>query len=146
MSQAGHPKPPPEKLRDDWLSRLSDLVRDVRTWADALGWSTRQIDKKMEDSEIGEYRAPALLLQEETTRILLEPIARSAPGAEGVVDLYRMPAYDDIASLYFYDGNWHLHYMFPGTRSVATIRDAESKLLSEETLREVLGEMRKHAV
>jgi hypothetical protein len=29
-------------------------------------------------------------------RELLEPIGRPAPGIEGIVDLYLMPAYDDI--------------------------------------------------
>ena len=33
------------------------------------------------------YQAPALLLQKETARVLLEPVGRAAPGAEGVVDL-----------------------------------------------------------
>ena len=35
--------------------------------------------------------------------ILLEPVA---PGTEGVVDLYLMPGYDDIASLYHYSNRW----------------------------------------
>jgi hypothetical protein len=53
----------------------------------------------MEDSQIGKYKAPGLLMQEGTDRILRDPIGRNAPGAEAVVDLYLMPAYDDIATL-----------------------------------------------
>ena len=98
-----------EKLREEWLGRLSDLVETVRNWTLDLDWSTRQIEKKMGDSRLGTYKAPALLLQKETARVLLEPIARFAPGVEGVVDLYLMPAYDDIATLYFYDDGWQLH-------------------------------------
>jgi hypothetical protein len=75
----------------------------------------------------------------------VEPIGRSAPGAEGVVDLYLMPAYDDIASLFLYDGSWNLHYMFPGDPTGATIDEAKSRSLSEETFREVLEEMIKNA-
>jgi hypothetical protein len=134
-----------DRLRDEWLRRLTSLVESVRTWAEELGWSTRRIELPLEDSQIGTYRAPALILQEEATKVLLEPIARSAPGAEGVVDLYLMPAYDDIASLYFYDGGWQLHYMFPESPIVGTIREAESKPLSKDTLREVLEEMRHNA-
>ncbi len=49
-------------------------------------------------------KRPALLMQEgPSAGLILEPIARSAPGADGVVDLYLLPAYDDIASLYFYN-------------------------------------------
>jgi hypothetical protein len=99
----------------------------------------------MEDSEIGTYKAPALLLQKDLVRILLEPIARSAPGTEGVVDLYLMPAYDDIASLYFYDGDWQLHYMSPTSPTVSTIRDAEHRPLTKDTLRSVLDEMSNNA-
>jgi len=111
-----------------------------------MGWSTRQIEVSLEDSQIGKYKAPALLLQKEVTRILLEPIARAAPGAEGVVDLYLMPAYDDIASLYLYPNGWHVHYMFPGTATMPDIREAEAKPLTEAALKDVLEEMRKHAV
>jgi hypothetical protein len=135
----------PEQLRTEWLDRLSKLIRIVQSWANAQGWATRQIEITLDDSQ-GKYKAPALLLQQETTRILLEPIAQSAPGTQGVVDLYLMPAYDDIASLYLYDDGWHLHYMFPGTPTVATISEAESKPLTKEALREVLEEMRKNAV
>jgi len=100
----------------------------------------------MEDSEIGKYKAPALLLQQEVTRVLLEPIARSAPGVQGVVDLYLMPAYDDIATLYLDDEGWHVHYVFPGTRTSPAISEAEPRPLSEDVLGEVLEDMRKNAV
>jgi hypothetical protein len=136
----------PEQLRDDWLRRLVSLNRDVQNWANELGWSTKQIEVPLSDSTIGKYKAPALLLQEDSIRVLLEPIARTAPGAEGVVDLYLMPAYDDIASLYLYDNAWHVHYSFPGTPLVATIRDADAKRLSLETFREVLEAMKANAV
>ena len=133
------------EIREAWLNRLDTLIQAVQTWATEMDWSTRRIEKSMKDSVIGRYVAPALILQEATTRILLEPIARSAPGAEGVVDLYLMPAYDDIASLYFSNGEWQLHYMWPGTPSVNTMRDAEPKHFSKEMFQEVLQEMKKNA-
>lgn len=135
-----------ERMHDEWLYRLSDLIQDVQKWATDIGWITRKIEVTLSDSQLGKYKAPALLLQEDTIKILLEPIARSAPGAEGVVDLYLIPAYDDIASLYFYDGEWNLHYMFPGTETVGSIREAAAKTLSSETLREVLEAIKSNAV
>ena len=113
----------------------------MNNWAKELNWSTRTISKKMKDSRLGEYEAPALLMQKETIRVLLDPIARFTPGADGVVDLYLLPAYDDIASLYLVDGEWRLHYMFSGTASVGTISDAESCLLSKDAIGKVLDEM-----
>ncbi len=135
-----------EQLKNDWLSRLSVLINDVRTWAENLQWSTRQIEKTLEDTELGRHKVPGLLLQKDTTRILLEPIARQAPGADGVVDLYLLPAYDDIASLYPQDDGWQLHYMLPSQESVPTIREAESKPLSQTTFEEVVEEMLKNAI
>ncbi len=134
-----------ETLRTEWLNRLSALVDSVQGWAEELGRSTRRIDKQMGDSQIGPYEAPALILQRDWIRVLLDPIARSAPNTEGVVDLYRMPAYDDIASLYYYDNNWHVHDQAAGPSSAATIREAQAKPLSMETFREVLEELKRHA-
>jgi hypothetical protein len=133
------------RILSQWLDRLWALVNDVESWAKNLSWSTRRIEKPMEDSQIGKYKAPSLLIQEGTDRILLEPIARSAPGTEGVVDLYLMPAYDDIASLYYEDGRWSLHYMFGGNVA-ANPREAPAKPLSQETFQEAIAQMRQHAV
>ncbi len=129
-------------IRDQWLARLTTLVETVRDWAVELGWSVRQFNSSLDDSEIGIYDAPALLLQLETTRILLEPIARSAPGTEGIVDLYVMPAYDDIASFYFVDGEWRLHHTTPPS---ATVRDGNSVILSKGALQQVLEGLRRNA-
>jgi hypothetical protein len=128
-----------EKLRDEWLARLSDLVETVRGWAEDLDWSTRRIETKMEDSEIGDYKAPALIIQKETVRAILQPIGRSAPDLAGVVDFYIMPAYDDIARLFFYDDRWHLHHSSPGTPDVGAHR--QDQPLSRETFQAVLEAM-----
>ena len=56
-----------------------------------------------------------------------------------------MPAYDDIASLCFINGEWQIHYMFPGSPTAATISETESLPLSKEAITHVLEEMSKHA-
>ncbi len=132
-------------LRDEWIHRLSDLTRSVKAWAEDLDWSTRQIGKNMKDSRLGPYEAPALMMQKGTTRVLLDPIARFTPGTDGVVDLYLMPAYDDIASLFFLNGEWRLQYLAPGTTSVAHTKHAESRALSKEALGQILEKMSTHA-
>jgi hypothetical protein len=80
-------------------------------------------------------------MQRETTRVLLDPVARFTPGADGVVDLYLMPAYDDIATLYLVNGEWRLHYMFASTPTVATLEQADAIPLSKETIAQLLNEM-----
>ncbi|OJW17089.1 MAG: hypothetical protein BGO49_08055 [Planctomycetales bacterium 71-10] len=112
-----------EAKREAWVRSLEDLVGTVVSWLPDE-WSTRKISKSMDDSTLGEYQAPGLLLQRHFTRLLLEPISPFAPGADGVVDLYLMPAYDDIASLYHTDGAWRIHYTFAdatGAKSEETL-------------------------
>jgi hypothetical protein len=133
------------RLLHDWLVRLSSLGRIVEAWVKQLGWSTKWIEKPLEDSQIGKYKAPCLLMQEETTKVLLEPIARSAAGTEGLVDLYLMPGYDDIASLYYYGNRWNLHYVAQDQKVVGNIRDAQAKPLTKASLRKVLEEMSQNA-
>jgi hypothetical protein len=131
--------------RGEWLDKLRKLVGTVKVWAEELDWATRAVDKKIEDAEIGSYKAPGLLLQHETVRLFLEPITRTAPGTEGAVDLYLMPSYDDIASLYYYNNRWNVHYRFEGATAVGNVREAEGKPLTKATLRRVFDEMKAHA-
>jgi hypothetical protein len=130
--------------RTAWVNRVTSLLGQVEQWAEELGWATRRIEKQLDDSRIGKHQVPALLMQEGTCRLLLEPIGRSMPGAEGLVDLYRMPAYDDIASLYFYEDRWNLH--FPASDSAGVpVRQVPGEPLSRETLRKALEEMKRNA-
>lgn len=143
MSHAGTAANP-DATRDEWVGRLDRLVGDVESWANALDWTTRRIDKPMKDATTGPYVAPGLLMQKEFTRILLDPISRATPGSDGLVDMYLMPALDDIASIYFYEGRWNVHYRLPDDEAVATVRDAPAKPLTRETLAEVLDAMAPH--
>lgn len=134
----------PARERDDWLRVLNELVEKVQGWV-RPEWSTRVIQKAVQDSDLGEYRAPALLIQREIARVLLEPITRFAPGTDGVADLYLMPAYDGIASLYRVAGEWRLHYAFRGENVVAGIRNAEALPLTAENFLRVLESIATHA-
>ena len=135
-----------DQVRDAWLQRLGGLIDQVQLWAKELDLPTRVIQVNLKDSEFGRYIAPGLLIQDEAVKILLEPIARSAPGAEGVVDLYLMPAYDDIASLYLTGGVWYLHYMFHESPTVGNIRAADRELLSKVSFQNVLQAMKNNAI
>jgi hypothetical protein len=134
------------KMRKTWIDRVGALVDRVEQWAKEMDWSTRRIEKRIDDAQIGKHRVPALLMQYETCRALLEPIGPSAPGAEGVVDLYLMPAYDDIARLYFYAGRWYVRFhALLGSKDAPPASEVEAVALSKETLEKVLAEMKQHA-
>lgn len=131
-------------LRGEWLGHLQELMESVRRWAEDLDWSTRIVSKKMSDSRLGRYEAPALMMQKEAIRVLLDPVARFAPGTDGIVDLYLMPGYDDVATFYFSDGTWRLHHMASADPSAAA-RNVEHRPLTKETLAQLLDEMIAHA-
>jgi len=132
------------QARAKWMNRVRQLVQEVSQWAANLGWSTRQLEKSLDDAGVGTHRIPALLMQAETVRVLLEPIGRSSPTTEGIVDLYLMPGYDDIASIYYYNDRWNLHYVFDDG-DLASVEEIEGSPLSQESLERVLTEMRQHA-
>ena len=115
----------PERERADWIQLLLEMAAKVTDWV-SPDWSIRVIQKEMSDSVLGEYSAPSVLMQRELVRVMLEPVTRFAPGADGVVDLYLMPAFDDIATVYRVSGEWKMHYAFRGTRAVARIRKADA--------------------
>ena len=136
----------PEQQLKGWLQQLSKLIDEVETWARDLDWSTRRIEVNLHESAIGKYQAPALLLQHEATKALLEPIARYVPGANGVVDLYIMPAYDDLASLYLSDDGWSVRYAFSGSQSGQSRYDVDPIPLTQVSFRDVLEAMQSNVI
>ena len=76
-------------------------------------WATRRYPKRFVDATGRRYEIPALYLQKGPVKLLLDPIGYDVPGAEGLCDIYHMPAYDPAASLYFEGGDWRIHYAFP---------------------------------
>jgi hypothetical protein len=129
-----------------WQERLRILVDQVKTWVESAGWRTRIIEKPINDRKLGAHKVPVLLMEKDTVEVALNPVSPLVPGAEGAVDLYLAPAYDDIASLYFEGGQWRVYYTFstdPGeTRSPI---DATAMPLSEETITQVLSSILSHA-
>jgi hypothetical protein len=135
----------PNATRDEWLMHLNGLCAQVKGWVEGTGWRTRVIEKSMKDSVLGEYKAPAMLMQRDTVEVIVDPVGRFAPGADGVVDLYLLPAYDDIASLYLVGGAWKLHYAFRARTVEPRGKQAESMMLDEVSLNRVLSEIVAHA-
>jgi hypothetical protein len=127
----------PHAIRAAWLEQLEALVLRVDEWARAADWSTRRIEKRIEDSVIGDYLAPGLLMQFEATRLILDPIGQSGNG-DGIVDLYLMPQYDDVAMLRSRDGEWEIRRRDSDDWAVAAVP------LTRESLQSVIAEMHRN--
>jgi hypothetical protein len=126
--------------------RVVALVEQVKGWAEAHEWVTKEYPKRMRNGENQTCEIPALFLQRGPTRVLLDPIAYDVPGGEGLVDLYLMPGYDDVASLYFKDGSWAIHYTFsPNQMKADPLVEAEALPLREDTINRVLDAIASHA-
>lgn len=103
----------PEADKAEWLNRLNALISIVQGWVEESGWRTRRTSKPVTEAVAGRYEVPLLLMERDGIEIILSPLARIAPGAEGVVDLYLMPAYDDVASLHCEGDRWRIHHASP---------------------------------
>jgi hypothetical protein len=132
----------PETMKAEWLGRLNVLVGDVEGWARASGWRTRRIDKTVNERGLGAYKVPVLLMERNTVELVLNPVARSVPGAEGAVDLYLAPAYDDVASLYFEVDRWVVYYgERPNPAATQSVVEFTPRPYSEQTIRAILDGM-----
>lgn len=100
------PKPEVWDEPEVWVEKLGRLIEDLRTWSNELDWSTRVITKTMRESDVPPYEAPALLLQKEFTRLLVEPYGRRVVGGGSGLDVYVMPEYEDTAQICDGSGRW----------------------------------------
>ena len=129
-----------EAVRAEWLDRLNALASRIKGWAEKSGWRTRLVSKPTRDSILGRYEVPLLLMERDAVEIALNPVSRFVPGADGAVDLYVVPAYDAVTSLYLVDGEWTLHHVTPPTGEAGIPQD-EAMPVSEATIVWILDEM-----
>jgi hypothetical protein len=135
-----------EVLLAQWQDHLKILVQQVKEWVERAGWRTRTIAKSIDDRKLGRHAVPVLLMEKDTIEVALNPVSPLVPGAEGAVDLYLVPAYDDIASLYLESGQWVIHYDFPHEpRETHSVIECEVLPLSEETIIRILNSIVSHA-
>jgi len=132
----------PEAVKAEWLGRLNSLVDEVDGWARTSGWQTRRITKTVRERRLGTYRDPVLLMEKDTVQVVLNPVARYVPGADGTVDLYAAPAYDDIASLYFEGDHWVVQYgERPDPYATQSVVEITPRPYGEQTIRTILDGM-----
>ena len=135
----------PEAVKAEWLDRLNALVGEVEGWARASGWRTRRIAKTVNERRLGTYKVPVLLMEKDTVEVVLNPVARFVPGADGAVDMYLAPAYDDIASLYFEGDHWVVHYgERPGPMATEGAVEVTPRPFAEQTIRTILDGITAH--
>ena len=134
-------------FRQEFQRRIHELVARFEAEVDRSEWITRRYPKRMRDDARDVFEVSALYLQKGATSLLLDPIGYNVPGAEGAADLYLMPAYDPMASLYFEGGQWVIHSnALPDLAEPRPAAEAQSLPLSRETINQVLNAIADHAV
>jgi hypothetical protein len=94
---------------DDWLELPKDPLDNVKAWAEAAGWETRLTSRDVNEKGFVRYEVPVRVLDRDEAEVSLVPVAPKVSGADGLVDFYLMPEFDDVASLYREDGQWFFH-------------------------------------
>lgn len=133
------------QARSAFETRVKALVGLVKAWAEPHDWITKEYPKKLRDAEHQVYELPALFLQKGPVRVLLDPIAYDVPGSEGVVDLYLMPTYDDMANLEFRNGGWEIRYAFPADAAANVPTMQSPAPLTSDSINQVLDAIAAHA-
>lgn len=134
--------------RRRFQQRVEELIARFEKDLDRGEWILRRYPKRFRDEALDEvFEVPALYMQKGPTSLLLDPIGYDAPGAEGSVDIYQMPAYDPMATLYFEGGQWMFYYPPPRDDLSFPPKDEPQGFpLSAETINQVLNSIVEHAV
>ncbi len=131
---------------DDWLEVIKGLIDDVKAWAETAGWETRLTARDVKEKGGVRYEAPVLVLDRDEAEVSLVPVTREVPGADGLVDVYLMPDFDDVASLYREKGQWFFSYAFHPDPTVArSAIETERFLLDEASFNRVVNDIAAHA-
>jgi hypothetical protein len=127
-----------------WLDCLNLLVRSVQEWSAVSGWQGRLTSKHIAEKGLDRYEVPVLVMHREEAEVSLVPVTRQVPGADGLVELFRMPAYDAVASLYLEKGQWFIHHAFtPDPTEGRSVIEPERLRLEEGSLNRVLDDIAK---
>jgi hypothetical protein len=132
---------------DAFAKQVETVVSDFEASLSARDWSMRRAPKRMRDEMGDVYSVQSLTLINGPVRLLLDPNGYGIPGADGVVDLYLLPPYDPVATLYLEDGAWFIHSPFPSALdAVENPTKWTRSRLTKDSISSTLESIVEHAV
>jgi hypothetical protein len=93
----------------EWTFAIDAVESKAEEWSAKAAWRTRRVNKKMDESLIGPYEAPQLLIFAEPSLYVLDPVARFVPGAQGAFDFAIQPSYYTTSMYRNDNGIWYVH-------------------------------------
>ena len=132
---------------DVFVSQVKRVVDQFESTLSRQDWMLRHDPKRMRDEAGNVYSIPSLTLFKGPIRLLLDPNGYDIPGAEGVMDLYLLPPYDPVATLYLEHGEWFIHSPFPvNLNAIANATEWTRSPLTKDSISDVLESIVQHAV
>jgi hypothetical protein len=132
---------------DAFAKQVESVVSDFEASLSGRDWSMRRDPKRMRD-EIGNvFTVQSLTLIKGPVRLLLDANGYDIPGADGVMDLYLLPPYDPVATLYLENGQWFIHSPFPAALgAIDNPTKWTRSSLTKDSINNTLGSIVEHAV
>ncbi len=132
---------------DAFAKQVESVVSEFEASLSRQDWSMKRDLKRMRD-EIGDvYAVQSLTLINGPVRLLLDPNGYDIPGAEGVMDLYVLPPYNPVATLYLEEGEWFIHSPFPAAlNAVNNPTKWTRSCLTKDSISKTLRSIVEHAV
>ncbi len=132
---------------DHFVSQVERVVQQFEETLSKENWLLRRDMKRMRDEEGNVYSVLSLTLFRGSTRLLLDPNGYDIPGAEGVLDLYLLPPYDPVATLFLEKGEWFIHSPFPTSlQAIARPREWTRSGLTGQSIIDVMEAIARDAV
>jgi hypothetical protein len=132
---------------DAFAKQVVTVVRDFEVLLCGQDWSIRRDPKRMRDETGNVYSVLSLPLIKGPVRLLLDRGGYDIPGADGVMDLYLLPPYDPVATLYLEDGMWFIHSAFPAALdAIDNPTKWTRSCLTKESISNTLESIVEHAV
>lgn len=96
------------RLKAEWLEAQETMIQEAASAAKAKGWHVERDEIELEESLLGSYKAPSLLIRTWDREMRLMPVARFCAGRQGAVDLIVSPTYEREYAVTFKDHHWHI--------------------------------------
>lgn len=130
-----------------FASEVEHVVRQFEAVVAAMNQLDRRDEKRMRDETGDVYSVQSLTIFLGPMRLLLDPNGYDLPGCDGAIDLYLLPPYDPVATLYLEDGKWFLHSPdLTSQESIAHPTSWKRSALTSESIANLLESIARHAV
>jgi hypothetical protein len=135
------------KKSTHFASEVEKVVRQFEAVLAQTNQVSRRDEKRMRDETGGVYTVQSLTIFIGPLRLLLDPTGYDLPGCDGAVDLYLLPPYDPVATLYLEHGEWFIHSPNPTAQeSIARPTEWGRSALNKESISHLLESIAKNAV